>query len=154
TKGTHTLQLQLGGAQTVSWSGTGNWTQGRSFASSSASLKLTLLPGAMADGVELASVAWEQPVALSFGGKGAAFSGVAGTWRYQLSGTPSGGTLYDVSDPAAPEVLTLPAGTSPQFQDGPTPRQYLLAGSGTLQTPSLSAHTPLDLASPRDADVL
>jgi Peptidase family C25 len=155
TANAHTLQVRLGtAAQNISWSGTGNWTHARSFTSNSAGVQLALLPGAAPDGVEPDGVAWDRPVALSFGGKGAAFAGVAGAWRYQLSGAPSNRTLYDVTDPVTPTLLTLPAGTNPQFQDGPAPRQYLLAGPGTLQTPEASAHTPSDLSTPRDADVL
>ncbi|MFL5802814.1 MAG: C25 family cysteine peptidase, partial [Roseiflexaceae bacterium] len=131
-----------------------NWTHARSFTISSASVRLALLPGTAPDGVEPDGVAWDRPVALSFGGKGAAFAGVAGSWRYQLSDTPAGRTLYDVTDPSAPTVLTLPPGTNTQFQDGPAPRPYVLAGPGMLQTPDVSAHTPIDLTTPRDADVL
>jgi hypothetical protein len=155
TAGAHALQVRLGPtAQNISWGGKGDWAHARSFTSSSANLTLALLPGTAPDGVEPDTVSWERPVALSFGGQGAAFAGVAGTWRYQLSGTPSTRTLYDVTDTSTPTILTLPAGATPLFQDGPAPRQYLLAGPGTLQTPEVSAHTPFDLASPRNADVL
>ncbi len=53
TAGAHTLQVRLGtGAQNITWSGTGNWTHARNFTSSSASVTLALLPGAVPDGVE------------------------------------------------------------------------------------------------------
>jgi hypothetical protein len=153
TPGAHNLQVRLGAsAKLVTWSGVGDWTRALTFTSGAASVELILAPGAVPNGVEPDSVAWERPVALSFGGNGAAFGGVAGTWRYQLSGTPAGRILYDVTDPVAPQPLTISADA--QFQDGPAPRQYLLAGPGTLHTPAVVAHAPVDLAVPLDADLV
>jgi hypothetical protein len=155
TSETHQLQLQLGAStQLATWKGAGNWSQSFNLANSSAEATLRLVPGAAPDGLELDAIAWQRPIALSFGGRGAAFAGVAGTWRYQLGGTPASRTLYDITDQGAPAVLAIPAGEDVEFQDGPAARQYLVSGLGTLHTPTISAHTPVDLGAPHDADVV
>jgi hypothetical protein len=153
--GPHNLQLRLGSTnQQATWNGTGNWTQARSFGTSNANVTVSLLPGSVPDGLTLDQVAWERPVTLNFANRGAFFDGVSGTWRYQLSNVASGSTLYDITNPTAPSILTLSSGTSPLFQDGPTPRKYVLAGTGTLHTPEVRAHTPTNLATPRNANVV
>jgi hypothetical protein len=153
TPGAHTLQVRLGAsAKLTTWSGAGSWTRALTFTNGAASAELTLVPGDVPDGVEPDSVAWARPVTLNFGGNGAAFGGVAGTWRYQLSGTPTDRILYDMTDPAAPQSLIISADA--KFQDGPAPRQYVLAGPGTLHTPEVIAHTPINLTTPLDADVV
>jgi hypothetical protein len=155
TGGTHVLQVAVGGAtQSVTWSGAGSWTHTLAVAGNGPGATLALLPGAVPDGVEPDSIGWSRPATLDFGGRGAAFAGLAGTWRYQLGGVASGATLYDVTDPTAPQVLSLQPGTTPQFQDGPAARAYLLAGAGTLHTPVIRAHAANELASPRAADTV
>jgi hypothetical protein len=153
TPAAHNLQVRLGSsAKLATWSGAGNWTHALTFASGAASAELALIPGTAPDGVEPDSITWERPAALNFGGNGAAFASAAGTWRYQLTGTPTGRILYDVTDPVAPQSLTIAADA--QFQDGPASRQYVLTGAGTLHTPEVIAHTPVNLAAPLDADVV
>ena len=153
TPAAHNLQVQLGAAaKLATWSGAGGWTRTLIFTNGAASAVLALIPGTAPDGVEPDSIQWERPVALSFGGNGAAFAGAAGTWRYQPTGTPTGRVLYDVTDPVAPQPLNIAADA--QFQDGPAPRQYVLAGTGTLHTPEVIAHTPVNLVAPLDADVV
>ncbi len=155
TSSGHQLQVTLGTAtQTASWSGVGAWSRQLTLADTAASAGLALIPGTAPDGIEPDSIAWERPVVLNFGGRGAAFAGIAGTWRYQLANTAPDRALYDVSDPLAPILLALPGGAGPQFQDGPAPRSYLLTGPGTVYAPAVSAHVPADLAAPRSADVL
>jgi hypothetical protein len=155
TPGAHALQVRLGTAtKLATWSGLGDWRRRYSFNSSSTSVQLALLPGTAPDGVELDSIVWERPVTLSFGGQGAAFAGRAGTWRYQLGGTPADRAFYDITQPDAPALLTIPAGASTQLQDGPTPHSYLLAGPSTLHTPLVHAHAPANLGVPRSADAI
>jgi hypothetical protein len=155
TPGAHNLKVLVGAsAKLATWSGVGDWARRLAFANSAANVLLALTPGAAPDGVEPDSIVWERPVTLNVNGRGAAFVGVSGTWRYQLTNSAADRALYDVTDPATPMLLTIPAGTTTQFQDGPAPRQYLLTGPGTLHTPEVSAHMPADLAAPLDADVL
>lgn len=155
TSGEHRLRVTLGAsAKLLSWSGAGDHQATLQLGEVGSSATLALIPGAAPDGVELDSVAWERPAALAFGGRGAHFAGVEGMWRYQLSGVPPGAALYDVSDPEAPVILTLPAGGSPQFQDGPLPRSYLLAGPGTRHTPAIRPHAPVNPAAPLSAEAL
>jgi Peptidase family C25 len=155
TPGTHNLKVLVGAStKLTTWNGVGDWARMLAFTNSAANVLLVLTPGAVPDGVEPDSVVWERPVTLNVNGRGAAFAGVAGTWRYQFANTGAGRALYDVTDPAAPALLTIPAGTTTQFQDGPAPRKYLLTGPGTLHMPEISMHAPATLAAPLDADVL
>jgi hypothetical protein len=155
TPGPHSLLVGLGAAaQPVAWSGAGDWSQVAGLINGSAKAMIALLPGAAPDGVELDSIAWERPIALSFADKGATFAGVAGVWRYQLAGLPHDSALYDVSDPNAPALLAIPAAANIEFEDGPAQREYVVSGPGTLHAPEVRAHTPTDLAAPRAADAL
>ncbi len=150
------LRLQVGGGTVAYTDGPGDWivdfsrgpaqnfsrrieSDGRATA-----LTVTLLPpdqpAAQSSAVFFDDIAWQQPVRLSLNGQGAAFRGVAGTWRYQVSGAPAGAWLYDVSDPRRPQTLATAAVANFEFQDGPTAHAYVVAGEGTLHTPRLQAH--------------
>ncbi|MCB0082186.1 MAG: hypothetical protein KDE47_14695, partial [Caldilineaceae bacterium] len=89
-------------------------------------------------------VYWQQPVQLNFQSKGAAFSGVDGNWRYQLTNTAANRALYDITDPLKPVILSIPSGANVQFEDGPAAHDYLLSGPGVNFTPILSKHTPVN----------
>jgi hypothetical protein len=119
---------------------------------------ITLLKETSKRAVMFNAIDYALPVQLKFGGKGAFFQGVAGTWRYQMSETPTttagGRALYDITNPTAPVRLTIPSGASFEFQDGDTARRYLLTGAGTLATPTVAAHTPVDLTTKSGADTL
>lgn len=150
---THTLSVTLAGAaQTTSWAGTGNFTRTLSFAAGASQAGVALMARADVDGVHLDSVAWEAPVQLSFGGQGASFVGPAGQRCFTLSGLPAGADLYDVSDPAAPIHLTN--WTSSFEVNATSARDYILAGPGTLHSPPVAAHAPVDLASPLNAQAI
>jgi hypothetical protein len=101
--------------------------------------------GAESD-IKIDAIAYQRPVSLDFGGLGAFFEGVAGTWRYQLRNVPAGGALYDVTDPLAPVRLALSNDAQPIFQDGPAPRRYLVSGPGTLDAPEIVARAATTLA--------
>lgn len=102
--------------------------------------------------VLLDKIAWRVPVLLNLGGKGAAFQGVAGVWRYQWSNLPEGYALYDVTASNRPIRLTGADGSG--FQDGPDVRAYLVTGPGILHTPTVVAHTPIALTTIRGADAI
>jgi hypothetical protein len=149
--GAHTLAIAVGGSSdTATWSGTGDWSHTRSFATPATAIKLTLAPGSAPDGYEIDGVAWQLPVGLDVGGRGASFGGRAGSWRYQMANAAASRALYDVSDPAAPSVLTIPSGASPAFDDGPAPHSYVLAGTGTLFAPQIFRSPAADLTTPGD----
>lgn len=157
TSGQHTLTLRLGSASaSASWSGTGNWTKQFTLENSADPLRILLAPGTALDGVELDSIAWRRPVALDAGAQGALFRGADGAARYQISNTTADRALYDITDPVAPTVLPLPSSLTPQLQfaDDQPSRRYVLSGPGTLHTPTIRPHTPVDLAAPLNADVL
>ncbi len=150
TSGQHNLSVALGGElHSASWSGAGDWSQAFTFAAVSANAVITLTQGNAPDGVELDSVAWDRPVGLSVAGQGALFAGNAGTFQYTISNAAADRTLYDVTDPRAPQLLDIPAGTTPTFQDGAS-HQYALTGPGTLFAPTVAKHTSFDFATPAD----
>ncbi len=154
TSSQHQLQVSMGSTQaSATWTGTGNWTKVLTFSDNVVKIGGALVPGAVYDGVELDNISWERPVVLDFGGRGAQFVGLAGTWRYQMTNMPAGAALYDVGNPLAPVRLTLPASAT-QFQDGPDQHTYVLTGHGTLRTPTITAQTPVDLSAPLNNDVL
>src|SRR6185295_10970462 len=83
------------------------------------------------------------------GGQGALFAGKAGIFRYQIRNAAADRTLYDVTDPHAPQLLGIPPGATTTFQDGPS-HQYALTGPGALFAPAVAQHTPFDFATPAD----
>jgi hypothetical protein len=150
---THTLSVTLASdVRTTSWAGTDIFSRSVSFLTGSGPVGVALMPGAAVDGAHIDSVSWEVPVQLSFGQRGAAFVGASGYWRYQLSGLPSGAALYDVTNPAAPVRLTI--GPDSFEVNVATARSYLMAGPGTLFAPAISAHAPVDLAMPLNAQAI
>ncbi|NTW01157.1 MAG: hypothetical protein HGA19_07565 [Oscillochloris sp.] len=151
---THTLNVTLAGVvKSTNWSGSGIFSRSLSFASSAGSqAKMTLIPSTTTDSIDLDSVAWELPVQLSFSQRGAAFVGYRGYWRYLLSNIPPSAAIYDVSDPDAPVRLTM--GTSSFEVNTTESRSYVLTGLGTLYTPVISAHTPVDLKTPLNAQAI
>ncbi len=147
TIATHNLKVEYPGLnETLTWSSQHfyqNWQETVESSAHASQMKLTLLSGTEPSGIRFDKIYWEQPVTLDFADKGAAFSGVEGVWRYQMTDVPTGSTLYDVTDPAAPEILKIAATATVQFEDGPEAHDYILAASGTLHTPELSKHTPV-----------
>lgn len=105
-------------------------------------LEVTLLADGKRLGVAFDAIDYLLPAQLNFNSKGAIFQGIEGTWRYQLSNTVRGRALYDITDPAQPQLLTPPTGSNFTFQDEGAKR-YLLTGPGTLFTPDAVAHTPV-----------
>lgn len=149
TPGQHNLAVTLGGQQrTATWSGVGDWTQVLTFAAKGASASVRLPAGAGPDGVKPDAVEWRRAVGLNVGGRGAFFAGVNGLWQYQLTNTPAGSALYDISDPDRPISLGTFAGGSAAFVDGPEQRRYVLAGPGTLWAPTIARSQPYDFVSP------
>ncbi|HEU4326803.1 MAG TPA: C25 family cysteine peptidase, partial [Roseiflexaceae bacterium] len=151
TTGGHTLVAASASATVeASWSGPGLWRRELALPSASDTVLLRAAPGGSADIIAPDRIAWERPVRLLFGGEGGGFSGVPGRWIYRLDGRPDGGALYDISDPDGPALL---AGAGERFEDGgegQTPRDYLLAGPGTLVEPTLAAWQPPDYSTPAD----
>lgn len=151
TSGQHSLQVTLGGeTHSATWNGTGNWSQSFSFSTSSPNASITLVPGSAPDGVEVDNIAWDRPVGLNAGGRGAFFDGAAGTYQYQISNAAADRSLYDVTNPLVPQLLDIPPGATTTFQDGPL-RQYVLTGPGTLFAPPVARHQPFDFATPAQA---
>lgn len=147
----HTLRVWMAGTPaTATWGGLGDWSQTLNFPKPARGMLVTLPPTSKADAYEIDSVEWLVPVSLASVGRGAVFEGRAGDWLYRLGSPPPIATLYDVTDPRAPQLLTdvQAFGANIQFQDGPAARRYLLAGSGTLFAPSLSKSQPYDFATP------
>ncbi|NNJ12282.1 hypothetical protein EKD04_018310 [Chloroflexales bacterium ZM16-3] len=153
---THTISVTMAGAErTSSWTGTAVFTRSLSFPAGAGQADVALMPVTTKDGsngIHIDHVLWESPVQLSFAGKGAAFIGLSGHRCYKLSGLPAGATLYDVTDPAAPVRLSI--GTDSFEVNVADARSYILAGPGTLHTPEISAHAPVDLTTPLNAQAI
>lgn len=151
----HTLQVAMSGASAArSWNGMDDWSFRFTLAANQPSVQIDSVPGNLPSGLEVDSAIYERAVNLSFNGQGAFFNGVSGTKSYQLSDTPPGRALYDITSPRAPVLLAIPDGATTTFQDGPAAGRYLLAGPGTLHEPAVTAHAPIDLAAPQNADVV
>ncbi|MBX0330423.1 hypothetical protein K2Z83_22440 [Oscillochloris sp. ZM17-4] len=152
---THTISVTVAGAvRTSSWFGTPVFTRSLGFPAGSGQVEIALMPVAAeaGDGIHIDSVSWQTPVQLSFAGKGAAFVGQSGHRCYSLSGLPVGAALYDVTSPAAPARMSIGASSfEVSVAEG---RSYILAGPGTLHTPEISAHAPINLATPLDAQAI
>ena len=133
TSGQHTLLVEgLEGSapfsQTLTWSGTGSWSQTFTGSGDVTSLRLILQPGSAPDGIVLDSLTWQRPVRLQMAGRGAFFATPAGGSLFRLTELPETFTLYDVTDPTQPVVVAR----SPQSGDlllvtDGTQRRYLLA---------------------------
>ncbi len=133
TPGQHTLLVQgLDGSapfsRTLTWSGTGAWSQTFTGSGDVTSLRLILQPGSAPDGIVLDSLTWQRPVTLDMKGTSAFFATLAGASRYRLTGLPQEFTLYDITDPAQPVVVarTAQSGELILSTDG-TQRRYLVA---------------------------
>lgn len=155
---THTLHVNLGAiVQPLTWANQKfyeNWQHTFTRTVQTDHLNLVLIAVLDPSMIRVDKVAWQQPVQLDFQEQGAVFQGVAGVWRYQLLNTPTNRTLYDITEPNAPVVLQIPGGPKAQFEDGPTVHTYLLAGPGTLHTPTVLAHTPVDFTANGGADAV
>lgn len=162
-RGNHAMRVQIGSDhQDVTWSSVAanefvrNWQHVITSTAESNLLDISLLstpPTTDKDAtILLDKVAYHVPVLLDFGGSGAQFVGLADTWRYQWSNLPSGYTLYDVTSGATPVILS--GADASGFQDGPTPRTYLVTGPGTLLIPTVVAHTPITITGVSGADAI
>jgi hypothetical protein len=155
TAGAHVLEVTVsdgvgGRAQgQISWAGRGDFAQTVSIAApgKQAELELRLAAGTAPDEVLIGGIDWAHLARLELGGVGAAFQGSTAPQAYQISGAPAGATLYDVTDPARPQLLSW-AGAG--FEDAGA-RRYLLAGAAELQRPQVLAYEGLRLPDPAEA---
>lgn len=155
TLGTHRLSVWAGSTtRALTLAGIGDWTQTVSFTNSIVNPKLVLTPGTQQDGIEIDRIAWELPVTLNMRSRNGVFDGLPGMWGYQLTNVVTNRSLYDISNPLAPALLTLPSGTNPLFQDGPAARRYLLVGNDALPMPAISARSPSTIAEAQRADLV
>lgn len=163
-RGQHALRVNVGNdTRDIAWNSAPanelvrNWQHVVSSTVESNLLEISLLsmnaPTTDKDAtVLLDKISWQVPVRLDLGGKGAAFQGVAGAWRYQWSNLPAGYAFYDVTENNRPTLLTGADGSG--FQDGPMARAYLVTGPGVVQTPVVVAHTPIALTGLGGADAI
>lgn len=155
---THKMDVQIANETVpISWSNLQyyeNWSEVITTTAHASNIKLTLRPGVDKSSIRYDKIYWEQPVELNFSSGGATFSGIPGVWRYNMSNVPIGAALYDISDPMVPVALTIPAGISTLFQDGPVAKDYILTGGRTLHKPALTAHSPVIFNANDGADTL
>lgn len=156
TYGPHRMEVSVGGApQTVTWTGSGDWRHTVTFTHLPQSpLELRLMPGDRPSGIELDRITWELPIQLQAGEYGLTFRSGATAQRYRVEGAATASGLYDISDPTKPVRLGIPPGSSFEFEDQFTQRQYLLVNAAGLRTPQVAGHAPVDLATPLNAEVL
>jgi len=153
--GAHALDVSMAGTtRRATWSGRDAFSHRLSFPRSAPGALLSMPPAAAPDGAHIDRVAWELPVSLSFGGRGAIFYGREGRWAYRLSGLPAGAALYDLTNPAQPRRLTTaPAADGAAFE-GQGPGPFLLTGPGSVRAPQIARHIQADLSRPLDATAL
>lgn len=117
---------------------------------------VTFLVGERPLGILFDSVEWQQPVELNFrsGGenRGARFTGLAGSWRYRLRNLPNNAVVYAVTEAARPRIMPLSDANDGKLLgagsgDAQEGAQYIVAGPGTLYTPSITPNPPVDLRS-------
>lgn len=128
----HRLQVGANNAQTLEWSGLGDWVQ--SFTQPGGEDLVTLIqtPGAAPDGIELDALTWLRPVQLHFSGSGAAFE-VQESGRYRLSQLPVSASLYDVTDPLAPvRIVATEQPDGSWLLDSPGASRYLVTADAFI----------------------
>lgn len=94
------------------------------------------------------SIAYERPVTLNLGGRGAVFAGVAGqkTYRWAGASTVLGAIgLWDVTNPNVPVAIT--GAVAGGFVDSQAARSYIVAGDGFVQTAGVTAWRPISVSS-------
>jgi hypothetical protein len=106
-----------------------------------------------ANGASLAleDVRWVAPVTLSFGGNGATFSGVNGTWAYSLDGIPTPANIYDITDWRKPQFVEVSVDAKNSMFVASGERKFIVAGPGTLFEPKVGLRTSADLGVPLNA---
>ncbi|WP_129672585.1 C25 family cysteine peptidase [Candidatus Chloroploca sp. Khr17] len=144
--------LELPGLGIVCEPGTESQThQFNDLAQSDEMLQVSLSATEQPVGTLLDTITWERAARLELAEQGVLFEGIAGNWRYQLTGLPPNWNLYDLSEPDAP-VRLHPAATS--FVDGPEARAYLVTGPGTLHEPTVTAWHTTTINEPQSLDAL
>jgi len=119
----------------------------------SAAITVTLPAPAMgAAGVLLETMTVTRPLRLTTLPTAPFWSGPTPA-RYSLSDVPPLRTLYDVTVPAQPQIVILPAGLTPVLADSLTNRRYVLVGHAPLPTPRITRHIPIVLPT-AGADVI
>jgi hypothetical protein len=154
TAAARTLVVRGNGAsQSQTWSGTGAWTKSFTLAANPATIELALQRGAAPAGIEIQQIRFSRMVQLNLAGRGALFTGLPTAASYQVLGSATGRTFYDITDPQIPVQVTIPNGTDFSFADDAN-RRYLLSGPGLEYEPLVTHATLTDLASPLNIQAL
>ncbi len=118
-------------------------------------IRLTNTRSAFSDAaVWLDRAPWQQVATLDLAGSGGEFVGFNEHLRYGWQNAPTDQgayRLYDVSNPAAPIVLT--GATASGFEDVGG-RSYLLAGPGTVHAPTIQPHRAAQLPAAAGAEAI
>ncbi|MEM8530139.1 MAG: hypothetical protein AAGF95_04805, partial [Chloroflexota bacterium] len=150
TPGTHNLRVAMGSiSATSTWEEIGPWEREFTLPANTRNVVVSAIPGTAPDGLQPDYITYQRPVRLDFGQQsGHTFVGINATACYRLSNTQAGRVLYDINDPQAPTIISLPGGTTVTFQETVQRHEYLLTGTGSLHVPEVVAHTPSNLSSP------
>lgn len=162
-RGQHAVRVKIGSdQQDVAWSSVPanelvrNWQHVVTSTVPSNLLDISLLSTPPTSDKEatllLDKVIWQVPVQLDFGGSGAQFIGIAGTWRYQWSNLPGSYAFYDVTNSNAPVMLS--GADASGFQDDSTARTYLVTSASTLHVPTVAAYSAITITGVSGADAI
>ncbi|MCW1969506.1 MAG: C25 family cysteine peptidase [Anaerolineae bacterium] len=156
TKGDYRLSVKLGSTTSgiQSKTGLGNWSPSFQVNSTANNLTVYLNRATRPSGFWLDKVTWQRPVTLDFRGAGGRFVVPSGAKRYQLTNTSATRTLYDVTTPAAPKIVTLQGGSNTEFQSGSNGGVYVLSGANIVAKPTVSMYAYSNLVQSKNANVI
>ena len=148
----HTFAVRMGSAtgqspSDGSFHGPGNWAHSVTLSDNQPALDLQLT-STNTDSYTLDFLTYARPVQLNFGGHGGDFWSMAGAWAYQLEGLPAQSTIYDLTDVAAPVLLTDVENAQIHDNTAGT-RHYWVSGTNAVAQPAI---TPDSTAQVTDAD--
>ena len=154
--GPHRLEAMIGGSTAATdWSGSGIYTRTLTPAATANQAQIRLMVGTSQPSfVKIDRITWERPVALANLAVGAKILGRSGIWCYRLSGAQAGRTIYDISEPHAPQIVQATPTADCDFRDGPEQRTYMITGSQTLTTPQVQPRATAILTALPPADAI
>lgn len=156
TRNESRLSVKLGSSTSsvATKNGMGNWAPSFQVNSTTNNLTVYLNRSTRPTGFWLDKVTWQRPVSLDFRGAGASFVVAAGAKRNQLSNTPNGRMLYDITNENAPKTINLTGATNTEFQSGANGGTFILTGNNNVFSPAVSAYNFVDLVAPRKVNAV
>lgn len=156
TRGDYRVSVKLGSTTSAvqSKTGLGNWSPSFQVNGTANNLTVYLNRATRPSGFWLDKVTWQRPVMLDFRGSGGTFVVPSGIKRYQLSNTSATRTLYDVSTPHFPKIITLSGGSNTEFQSNSNGGTYIISGANTVFKPTVTSYSYSNLLQSRVANAI